>query len=116
MAEKETSLVTDPDDPRLGHGVDKEKTGQSEAYLVLSDKELARGFVMPVRRSYVHTACGALTTMSQKIAETYAAQPKFYGSTFCCGCSKHLPVSEFIWDGTRIKVGSLPEEIDRDDG
>lgn len=48
------ALTTDRNDPRLGHGVDKEETGQNEAYLILSDEERAKGFVRPVRRSYVH--------------------------------------------------------------
>ena len=50
--------------------------------------------------------CGAVTKMGEAIAETYARDPKFYGSTFCVGCNKHLPVSEFVWDGTDEKVGS----------
>lgn len=48
----------------------------------------------------VGKGCGTITTMSQAIAETYARNPQFYGSTFCCGCGKHLPVGpigEFVW-------------------
>jgi hypothetical protein len=51
-------------------------------------------------------ACGTVTTMGLAIAETYARDPKFYGATFCCGCGKHLPVAEFVWDGTDERVGS----------
>ncbi len=47
-------LTTDPDDPRLGHGVDAEPTGQNEVYLVLSDEEIAKGFVRPYRNVYRH--------------------------------------------------------------
>lgn len=50
--------------------------------------------------------CGSTTTMSLPIAETYARNPKFYGATFCCGCKKHLPVGEFVWEGTDERVGS----------
>lgn len=50
--------------------------------------------------------CGTLTTMGRALSETYARNPKFYGATFCCGCNKHLPVEEFVWDGTNEKVGS----------
>ena len=50
--------------------------------------------------------CGTLTTMGGALAETYARDPKFYSATFCCGCNKHLPVGEFIWDGTKEVVGS----------
>ena len=103
-------LVTDPRDPRLTHGVDEEPVAQAEAYRVLSDEERAKGFVRPVRRTYVHVGtpdksvkgCGATTTMSTAIAETYARDPKFYGATYCCRCQKHLPVGEFgefVWDG-----------------
>lgn len=98
--------TTDPTDPRLGHGVDTEPTEQHAAYLVLSDAERAQGFIRPVRRTYVHSSCGVATTMSQAIAETYARDPKFYGSTYCVGCGAHLSVSEFTWDGTDQPVGS----------
>jgi hypothetical protein len=53
--------------------------------------------------------CGTVTTMGIALAETYARDPRFYGSTFCCGCSTHLPVGEageFVWDGTRERVGT----------
>lgn len=103
------SETTDPRDPRLGHGADDKPVPQNEAYLVLSDEERSKGFVRPVRRSYVHTVCGAVTTMSQAIAETYAANPAFYGATFCVHCKMHRPVGEhgeFVWDGTDEKVGT----------
>lgn len=151
-----SELVTDPKDPRLGHGTDPAPTKQNAAYLILSEEERAKGFVRPVRRSYAHVGrqprfplrdlteeekerhtgcgyvkfeeypesesplvgrfwtqkdidnrgCGSVTTMSQGIAETYARSPKFYGSTYCCGCQRHLPVEEFVWDGTTQTVGS----------
>lgn len=99
-------LVTDPTDPRLGHGADTAPTPQHDAYLVLSEAERARGFIRPVRRKYVHTVCGAVTTMGQAIAETYATEPGFYGSTYCVACAQHLPVGQFVWDGTTETVGS----------
>lgn len=99
--------TTDPTDPRLGHGSDKKPGPQNEAYLVLSDEERKLGFVRPVRRSYIHTKCAVVTRMSQDIAETYAREPKFYGSTYCVGCQKHLPVVEFVWDdGSDSILGS----------
>lgn len=120
------SLVTDPNDPRLGRGVDTEPIKQHEAYLVLSEEERAKGFVRPVRTKYVHMymedgssipypvitstkgikGCGGATTMALGLAETYARDPKFYGATYCVGCKMHLPVSEFVWDGTDEEVGS----------
>lgn len=48
------SLTTDPKDPRLGRGGDTEPGPQNEVYLVLSDEERAKGFVRPLRDSYVH--------------------------------------------------------------
>lgn len=98
-------VTTDPTDPRLGHGVDSKPIKQHKVYLVLSPDERARGFVRPVRKTYVHNKCGVATTMSEPIAETYARDSKFYGSTYCCGCEMHLPVSEFHWDDGTI-VGS----------
>lgn len=92
------SLTTDPNHPDLTRGVDSEPTEQAKVYLVLSDEERAKGFVRPVRRTYVHKACGVATTMAWQLAETYARDPKFYGATYCVGCHKHLPVGEFVWE------------------
>ncbi|HAQ19579.1 MAG TPA: hypothetical protein DCR40_10165 [Prolixibacteraceae bacterium] len=159
------SLTTDSRDPRLGHGADDQPVPQNEVYLVLSAEEIAKGFIRPVRRSYIHVGkitelkggtieplsreeasrfgdpdkyvaflrypesesplvgkaltqkevdnvgkniggCGSFTTMNLTIAETYARDPKFYGATYCCFCQKHLPVNEFVWDGTNERVGS----------
>jgi hypothetical protein len=100
------SYTTDPNDPRLGRGIDEKQIPQHEVYLILSDEERAKGFVRPVRRTYIHTKCGTATTMGLALAETYARDPKFYGATYCCGCRKHLWVDEFTWDGTDQKVGS----------
>lgn len=151
--------TTDPNDLRLGHGVDAKPVPQNEAYLVLSEEERAKGFVRPLRRSYKHVGapiamyplrdltneqarnhakfgyvkfekypeselpvtgrywtqadldkvgdgCQTVTTMGQAIAETYARDPGFYGSTYCAGCHKHLPVNEFVWDEDGTTVGS----------
>ena len=110
------STTSDPNDPRLTRGVDSEPVPQAEAYLVLNDLERARGFVRPVRLSYVHVGppgvgggCGSVTTMGRAIAETYARDPHFYGATYCVRCSRHLPVGpggEFVWHGTDERVGT----------
>lgn len=55
--------------------------------------------------------CGATTTMSRALAETWARDVTYYGSTFCCRCRAHFPVAEFIWElnarqETREIVGS----------
>ena len=57
------------------------------------------------KRKFIE-GCGAVTRMNQALAETYAMNPKFYGATFCIGCKEHLPVDEFVWEGTNEKVGS----------
>lgn len=98
--------TSDRNDPRLTRGVDEAPVEMAEAYLVLSAEERAKGFVRPVRTSYRHDTCGAITTMGRALAETYARQPSFYGATFCVACSMHRPVGtdgEFVWlDGSKV--------------
>lgn len=55
------------------------------------------------------SGCGSNTTMPEACAETYARQPGYYGSTFCCGCGDYFQVGakgEFVWDGTDERVGT----------
>jgi len=137
--------------------------GQHADHWVLCAEERAKGFVRPLRQSYVHVGppppefplreltqqeleryadvgyvkfetyppeagraasgrfwtqeqlnkvnkgCGVLTRMPMACAETYAREPSYYGSTFCCGCGQYLPVGakgEFVWDGTAERVGT----------
>lgn len=88
----------------------KERTdGMQKDYVVLTAEERAKGFVEPVRRSYIHEKCGSRTTMGMSLAETYARCPDFYSGTFCCTCGGHFPVGEkgeFVWEGTTQKVGT----------
>lgn len=133
------------------------------SYIVLTAEERAKGFVRPVRRTYVHVGiagpknalreltadehgrygsagyvafepyekgergsvtgrfwtqaqldsvgkgCGMSTTMGTALAETYARDPHFYGSTYCVECHRHFRVGEegeFVWDGPNERVGS----------
>ncbi len=156
-------ITDDPDSDCIQRGPPDEKpVPQHECYLVLSAAERAKGFVRPVRHSYVHVGapgpghplrdltdeeralydatgfvkfevypeserpatgrywtqaeldsvgkgCGAVTTMGEALAETYARDPGFYGSTYCVGCSMHRLVGqrgEFVWDGTNERVGT----------
>ena len=88
------AVTDDPGDPRLTHGVDEER---------------AKGFVRPVRRSYLHLICGTETRMGLALAETYARQPTMYGATYCVSCQMHRPVGkdgEFIWIDDHMKVGT----------
>lgn len=99
----------DPTDTRLTRGPDETSVPQAPVYLILSEEERASGFVRPVRDSYIHLSCGSRTTMTKQIAETYARDPHFYGSTYCVECRKHRPVGpngEFVWLGTNIMVGT----------
>lgn len=101
------------------------RTGMQKGYVVLTPEERAKGFVRPVRRTYIHVGkppegesfeypvrkvfkggCGSQTTMSIPIAETYAREPKFYSGTFCCSCMEHFPLDQFVWEGTTEQVGS----------
>ena len=102
-----------------------------ESYIVLCEEERKKGFVRPYRDAYRHIGrletiisdgreradqpheythriggCNAVTTMGRALSETYARDPKFYGSTFCCGCNGHFPVDEFIWTADGQPVGS----------
>jgi len=54
----------------------------------------------------LNSGCGTETTMAQSIAETYARDPSYYGSTFCMACSDHLPVEQFVWLDDGSKLGS----------
>lgn len=80
--------------------------GQYADHWVLPPEERAKGYVRPVRVSYVHLKCGVQTSMPIGCAETYARDPSYYGSTFCCGCGGYYPVGEsgeFVWDdGTKV--------------
>lgn len=169
------SLTTDPKDPELGQVIDEKTNTQNKKYLVLSEEEISKGFIRPVRDKYVHVGkkierdeegriigrlikiddqeyptnefytkangyggyimypkdygtigrylsvpevdaivnrkkyfggCGVETKMNITISETYARDPKFYGATYCIGCKKHLPVSEFEWDSDGETLGS----------
>jgi hypothetical protein len=99
-------LTTNPNDPRLGRGIDDDPTPQHDVYLVLSEDERAKGFVRPYRDVYRHAMCGSVTTMGRALSETYARQPTFYGATYCVRCSRHLPVAEFVWVADGERVGS----------
>jgi|SRR5579872_572478 len=49
------------------------------------------------------SGCGQTTTMGRALAETWAADLRYYGSTFCAYCGRHISVDEFEWlDGQRL--------------
>ena len=82
------------------------KTGGQKAYAVLTPEERAKGFVRPYRDTYTHLRCGTSTSMSKDIAETFAADPKFYNAAYCVHCRGLYPLKEFVWAGTNEMVGS----------
>lgn len=91
-----------PTDARLADG-------QLADHYVLCPEDRAKGYVEPYRESYIHEKCGTITRMPVACAETYAAQPEYYGSTFCSQCRAYFPVGangEFIWDNGGQKVGT----------
>lgn len=66
-------------------------------------------YVRPYRDRYKCLICGTVTTMPRLCAETYAKQPTFYGSTWCCGCKGYFLVGEngnFVWLDDNTKVGT----------
>jgi len=104
-----TKITLTDGSPVTSDHKDRLPNGQQKGYVVLSEDERKRGFVRPVRNSYVHKKCGAVTTMGNALAETYARDPYFYSGTFCVGCGAHFPVGhdgEFVWDGTNELVGT----------
>ncbi len=109
-------MTTDRHDPNLRkiHESGPLK-GQQFDYLVLSDEERAKGFVRPVRSSYIHLKCGGATYMGTKLAETYARDPHFYGGTMCVHCGTHFRLRDehgepaFLWEDGE-PVGSDAEE------
>lgn len=71
-----------------------------------SESPVAGRYWTQAQLDKIGKGCRTLTRMSRDIAETYARDPHFYGGTFCCGCRTHLPLNEFVWDGTQERVGS----------
>lgn len=83
--------------------------GMQECYLVLPESERAKGYVRPVRDSYIHLKCGAVTRMAGAIAQTYAAKPKFYGGTYCVACGTHFDLRSLNFEekGAHIQMAKL---------
>lgn len=61
--------------------------------------------IQEIRDKYIHQKCGGLTRMPAHCARTYAQNPKYYDSTFCCSCRGYFPVSEFTWDKDGKPIG-----------
>jgi len=48
------AYTTDRNDPDLGFGGNTNPVAQNKKYLVLSEEERVKGFIRPVRKSYIH--------------------------------------------------------------
>ena len=89
-----------PDDPAV---FEIGPSGQYRDYLVLTEEERALEFLRPLRTSYTHTVCEALTQMVKEIAETFAREPGFYSTMYCRSCKAMVPVGELRWaDGGTV--------------
>lgn len=107
------SLTTDFDHPGLQFGTDVTPSKMASVYLVLSRDEIRKGYLKPLRVSYIHI-CGSETTMNPEIAQTYARDPWFYGGNYCVNCRMHRPLNEFKWpDGESMDPSKWPEEEHR---
>lgn len=49
----------------------------------------------------LNSGCGTITSMGRALAETWARDVSYYGSTFCVACRAHFPVDEFVWMNER---------------
>lgn len=92
--------LTDEEKERFGHDYAK-----FEAYPE-SEYPKTGKFWTQKQLDSIDAGCGMATIIAPAIAETYARNPKFYGSTYCMHCQQHLPVDEFVWAGTDERVGS----------
>lgn len=106
MQNETNTTLTDGGEVTPDHREINPSTGMQKGYVVLSAEERAKGFVRPLRDSYKHTKCGAVTKMVHSIAETYARDPAFYSGTFCVGCRTHFPLAEFLWEPDGSVLGS----------
>lgn len=72
--------------------------------------------VQPIRDTYRHLKCGAVTTMrGSDLCLTYATTGvSYYGSTFCVGCRDHLPLSEFVWEPDNVPMNEVRGEPGKD--
>lgn len=48
-------------------------------------------------KAQLESGCNTITRMGSSLAETWAANPNFYGRTFCTHCRDYFAVAEFVW-------------------
>lgn len=119
MSDERTLISGNPVPADRSHAEINPATGMQRDYVVLSPEERAKGFVKPVRHSYIHSfpsetdrqvGCGVETRMGSALAETYARNPRFYDGTFCVGCRTHFPLNQFVWSDGEPMNPDLQDE------
>lgn len=86
------SITTDPNHPDLGRTEDGSSNGQNKAYLVLSEEERAKGFVRPVRQSYIHVGrkpAHPLRELNEKEKEMFGDEYDFF-EEYPEGCDERI--------------------------
>lgn len=100
-----------PDHPLRDLTTEEQELYQSWGYVKFeaypkNESSVTGRFWTQEQLNKVGGGCGMVTTMGLALCETYAREPSYYGSTFCGGCGKHLPVGEFRWVEDGAVVGS----------
>ena len=72
----------------------KKADGQHTNHPALPEE---KALIQEIRYKYRHLKCNGETRMPAHCARTYAQNPKFYGSTFCCFCGDYFETSQFVW-------------------
>lgn len=107
-----SGVTDDPTDPRLTHGGDTSPTPQAEVYLVLSDEERAKGFVRPVRLSYVHVGrpgpTGTMRPLTDQEREQYQADRFGYVAAEMTEVDEHG-----IWSVSRVWTQEMLAAVDK---
>lgn len=80
--------------------------GTADVGRPLTSDQLAKGFIRPIKRWYMHNVCGTITSMSNEQAEKFARVPQAFRDTYCVQCQENRPVDEFIWVDDGSQVGS----------
>lgn len=87
----------------LAYHQELQADGQHRDYVTLPPEQRTDGDLVGVPVVYIHEVCGTGTRMPEEIVRSYLNNPFLYGAntTFCVGCSRHVPNRECHWDETR---------------
>ena len=105
------SLTTDPNSQCLKDG--QKESGQNNCYLVLSEEELAKGFVRPVRNKYVHVGRkvkplnGIIQPLEEALENHSDWAKNYYTSENGYGAFLKYPESESPVTGKFLKQDEL---------